>query len=104
MTEAKDKEEVMKELLKEIPSHPYWDMYTVPSNLKKIQTAEDVKKYGKDAKAKLPAAAEESLIDQHLKQYPNAFDQSQYFTKQHLIYDLIQENKPNLIHPVSFPT
>ena len=44
MTEAKDKQEVMKELLKEIPSHPYWDMYTVPSNLKKIQTAEDVKK------------------------------------------------------------
>lgn len=44
MTEAKDKEEVMKELLKEIPQHPKWDMYTVPSNLKKIQAAEEQKK------------------------------------------------------------
>lgn len=44
VTEAKDKEEVMKELLKEIPPHPNWEMYTVPSNLKKIQTAEEEKK------------------------------------------------------------
>jgi hypothetical protein len=44
VTEGKEKEEVIKELLKEIPHHPNWDMYTVPSNLKKIQAAEEEKK------------------------------------------------------------